>query len=218
MFEAVKQAVPTRQAAESYGVQVGRNGMACCPFHDDKHPSMKVDRRFHCFGCQADGDVIDFTARLFGLNKKEAALKLAEDFSVSFDAKGHDPPRRRPVKRKISEELRYRQAEQKCFRVLCDYLHLLERWEKEYAPQTPEETWNPLFVEALQKNAVSIVLLHNHPSGDPTPSKEDLLATRRIREAGALIGIELLDHIIIGDNCYFSLREKGFFSQESANR
>ena len=52
--------------------------------------------------------MIDFTARLFGLNKKEAALKLAEDFSVSFDAKGHDPPRRRPVKRKISEELRYR--------------------------------------------------------------------------------------------------------------
>ncbi len=135
MFEAVKQAVPTRQAAESYGVQVGRNGMACCPFHDDKHPSMKVDRRFHCFGCQADGDVIDFTARLFGLSSKEAALKLAEDFSVSYDAKGHDPPRRRPVKRKISEELRYRQAEQKCFRVLCDYLHLLERWEKKYAPQ-----------------------------------------------------------------------------------
>ena len=55
VFEAVKQAVPTRQAAESYGIQVGRNGMACCPFHDDKHPSMKVDRRFHCFGCQADG-------------------------------------------------------------------------------------------------------------------------------------------------------------------
>ena len=82
--------------------------MACCPFHDDKHPSMKVDRRFHCFGCQADGDVIDFTARLFGLNKKEAALKLAEDFSVSYDAKGHVPPLRRPVKRKISEELRYR--------------------------------------------------------------------------------------------------------------
>ena len=69
VFEAVKQAVPTRQAAESYGVQVGRNGMACCPFHDDKHPSMKVDRGFHCFGCQADGDVIDFTARLFGLKK-----------------------------------------------------------------------------------------------------------------------------------------------------
>ena len=77
-----------------------------------------------------DGDVIDFTARLFGLSGKEAALKLAEDFSVRYDAKGHDPPRRRPVKRKISEELRYRQAEQKCFRVLFDYLYLLERCEK----------------------------------------------------------------------------------------
>ena len=103
--------------------------------------------------------MIDFTARLFGLSGKEAALKLAEDFSVRYDAKGHDPPRRRPVKRKISEELRYRQAEQKCFRVLCDYLHLLERWEKEYAPQTPEEAWNPLFVESLQKKPYTEYLL-----------------------------------------------------------
>ena len=118
--------------------------MACCPFHDDKHPSMKVDRRYHCFGCQADGDVIDFIARLFGLSSKEAALKLAEDFSVSYDARGHDPPRRRPVKRKISEELRYWQAEQKCFRVLCDYLRLLEHWEKEYAPQTPDWIGTPI--------------------------------------------------------------------------
>lgn len=64
-----------------------------------------------------------------------------------------------------------------------------------------------LFIEALQKNAVSIILLHNHPSGDPTPSKEDILMTKRIKEAGILIGIELLDHIIIGNNCYTSLSE-----------
>lgn len=67
-----------------------------------------------------------------------------------------------------------------------------------------------LFVEALRKNAVSIILLHNHPSGDPTPSKEDVAITRKVREAGILIGIELLDHIIIGDNRFISLREKGF--------
>ena len=60
VFEAVKQSVTTWQAAEHYGIRVGRNGMCVCPFHDDKNPSMKVDRRFHCFGCQADGDVIDF--------------------------------------------------------------------------------------------------------------------------------------------------------------
>ena len=159
VFEAVKQSVTTRQAAEIYGVEVGRNGMACCPFHDDKHPSMKVDRRFHCFSCQADGDVIDFTARLLGLSNKEAALKLAEDFSVGFDNKGHVPPRRKPVKRKICEVLRYRQAEQKCFRVLCDYLHLLERWEQEYAPRSPEDVWHPLFTEALQKKSYTEYLL-----------------------------------------------------------
>lgn len=69
-----------------------------------------------------------------------------------------------------------------------------------------------LFMEALQRNAVCIILLHNHPSGDPTPSLADVQITRRIYEAGALIGIELLDHIIIGDNCFVSMKEKGFFS------
>ncbi len=70
---------------------------------------------------------------------------------------------------------------------------------------TPRE----LFIEALQKNAVSIVIMHNHPSGDPTPSREDMLITKRILDAGALIGIELLDHIIIGNNQYISFREEG---------
>ena len=64
-----------------------------------------------------------------------------------------------------------------------------------------------LFVEALRRDAVSIILLHNHPSGDPSPSREDVLITERIFRAGELIGIELLDHIIIGNNCYISFRE-----------
>ena len=76
VFEAVKQSVSTREAAAFYGIEVKRNGMACCPFHDDKNPSMKVDQRFHCFGCGEDGDVIDFTAKLFDLSPKEAAEKL----------------------------------------------------------------------------------------------------------------------------------------------
>lgn len=67
-----------------------------------------------------------------------------------------------------------------------------------------------LFVEALKKNAVYIILMHNHPSGDPTPSKDDRLITKRVKEAGSLLGIELLDHIIIGDNCYVSLALEGF--------
>ena len=92
IFEAVKQSVTTRQAAESYGIRVNKNGMAVCPFHRDKNPSMKVDRRFHCFGCQADGDVIDFTAHLYNLKPKEAAEKLARDFSIHYENMGHSPP------------------------------------------------------------------------------------------------------------------------------
>ena len=85
VFEAVKQSVTTRQAAEHYGIHVGRNGMVCCPFHHDKTPSMKLDRRYHCFGCGADGDVIDFAAALYGLGKKEAAIQLANDFGLSYE-------------------------------------------------------------------------------------------------------------------------------------
>ena len=65
-----------------------------------------------------------------------------------------------------------------------------------------------LFIEALEKDAVSIILVHNHPSGDPTPSNSDLLLTKRVKDAGGLIGIELLDHIIIGNNCYVSFSEE----------
>ena len=82
VFESVKENVTARQAAEMYGIRVNRNGMACCPFHDDKNPSMKVDKRFHCFGCQEDGDVIDFVAKLYGLNSLGAAVKLAADFGI----------------------------------------------------------------------------------------------------------------------------------------
>ncbi len=67
-----------------------------------------------------------------------------------------------------------------------------------------------LFIEALQKNAVSIILLHNHPSGDPEPSREDVLITKRVQEAGYMIGVELLDHIVIGDNRYVSFKEQGY--------
>lgn len=71
-----------------------------------------------------------------------------------------------------------------------------------------------LYIEALQKNAVYIILLHNHPSGDPMPSREDILVTQRIREGGSLLGIELLDHIIIGDNCYVSLAEQKLLKEK----
>lgn len=154
VFEAVKQSVTTRQAAEHYGIRVNRNGMCVCPFHNDKNPSMKIDRRFHCFGCQADGDVIDFVSRLHGTGTKEAALMLAQDFSVPYEDKaptGRSRPR--PKAPPETPEQQFKRMERHCFRVLSDYYHLLRRWERDYAPQTPEEAWNPLFTEALQNKA-----------------------------------------------------------------
>ena len=148
VFEAVKQSVTTRQAAEHYGIHVGRNGMACCPFHNDKTPSMKLDRRYHCFGCGADGDVIDFVSRLEQATPKEAALMLARDFSIPYADKW--PPRRRKPRQETPEQS-FKRMERHCFRVLCDYRNLLRRWKEDCAPKTPEDDWNPLFVEALQK-------------------------------------------------------------------
>ena len=155
VFEAVKHSVTTRQAASFYGIRVGRNGMVCCPFHNDRTPSMKVDSRFYCFGCGASGDVIDFAALLHGLGKREAAVRLAEDFGVSDEKSGNAPPDRkrhnRSQPRQKSAEQRFQETERYCFRVLCDYQRLLEHWKTAYAPQPQDAIWHPLFVEALQR-------------------------------------------------------------------
>ena len=156
VFEAVKQSVSTRDAAAFYGIEVKRNGMACCPFHDDKNPSMKVDQRFHCFGCGEDGDVIDFTAKLFDLSPKEATEKLAQDFGLIYDSQA--PPRRRYVRQK-NEAQKFREDRQRCYRVLSDYYHLLKKWGIDHSPRTPEEEPHPRFVEAIQKKTYVEYLL-----------------------------------------------------------
>ena len=148
VFEVVKQSVTAREAAELYGIAVGRGGMACCPFHDDRHPSMKVDTRFHCFGCGADGDVIDFTARLYDLSPKGAAEKLAQDFGLSYDSKA--PIRRSYVRQKTEAQVRKEKREHG-WRVLTDYYHLLRKWEADYSPKTADEDPHPRFLEAVQK-------------------------------------------------------------------
>ena len=149
VFEAVKQSVTVREAAQMYGIEVNRSDMACCPFHDDKNPSMKLNEEyFYCFGCGATGDVIDFTARLYNLSPKEAAEKLAQDFGLAYDSQA--PPRRRYVRQK-TEAQKFKEDRGHAFRVLADYFHLLRKWETDYTPKTPEENPHPRFMEAIQK-------------------------------------------------------------------
>ncbi|MBQ8162047.1 MAG: DUF3849 domain-containing protein [Clostridia bacterium] len=148
LFETVKSNVTTLQAAERYGLKVGHGGMCRCPFHNDKHPSMKVDQRFHCFGCQADGDVIDFTSRLFQLTAKEAALKLADDFGMQRDQLHTDIPVRKQHAESEREVFLHKVSY--CYQELASYRNLLVQWRQQYAPQTPDEEPHPRFMEAIR--------------------------------------------------------------------
>ena len=132
IFEAVKAEVTPRMAAERYGLHVSRSGMVRCLFHDDATPSMKLyDDHYHCFGCQATGDAIHLTAKLFGVTDQEAARKLAEDFGVQSEKKS--------ILAKLHRFQEQAEQERLCVQVLRDYLHLLEEWRTKYAPKTPEE-------------------------------------------------------------------------------
>ena len=186
IFQRVKQSVTTRQAASFYGLKVGRNDMCLCPFHDDRNPSMKVDARFHCFACNADGDVIDFVSRLFNCSLYEAATKLAADFNIPHHIQRHSthaqmhrqPGTQRPpaaplhpspdvaeqnlTKQLLPDRKRmnlFTGQAQHIFRIYCDYLHLLDEWMEQYAPRAPTESYHPLFVEALQNRSIISYLL-----------------------------------------------------------
>ena len=147
IYETIKVAISVKQAAEHYGLKVNRNGMACCPFHNDRHPSMKLNEDyFFCFGCGAKGDVIDFVAKLFDLSSYEAAQKLAADFGL--DPKPTTAAAMLKPKRPYIRQ--FREDEMLCFRVLTDYLHLLEGWKVRYVPKTPDDALDDRFVEACQ--------------------------------------------------------------------
>lgn len=197
VFEAVKEAVDTRQVAEYYGLMVGRNGMALCPFHNDRNPSMKVDKRFHCFGCQVDGDVIDYVASLFGLGKKDAAEKIAEDFGIAYE-KWKPPDQAHWRSKRISKAVRdrpiheqYSDVRDRFWRAITDYYHLLLGWRKAYASADPEEEWDERFVEALSNISQLEYIMDTFLEGDLETQVDIIIDQgrkikdyeRRVREA-----------------------------------
>lgn len=167
VFKLARSNVSARAAAEHYGIKVRRNGMACCPFHSDKHPSMKLDQRFHCFGCQADGDAVNLTAKLFGLGNYEAAVKLLDDFGIDYSAKGYASAGRKSEKlraeqKKIMHQQRLLKVEKQIRNwlnyaedTLLKYQQLLEFWKDKYRPAIDDIKWHPLFEEALQMQTIN---------------------------------------------------------------
>lgn len=156
IFEQIKSAVSTKDAAIFYGIKVSRNGMCCCPFHPDRHPSMKVDNRFHCFGCGADGDVINFVERMDGLTPIDAARKLATDFRIPITntPTTFSPTMKASIAKqnKEKEQLRaFQLYKRDALNFLRECYYLLHCAKRDLAPRTPEELENchPLFEEAL---------------------------------------------------------------------
>ena len=165
IFEAVKSTVTPRIAAEHYGMTVARNGMVCCPFHDDRHPSMKLNEDyFYCFGCGAKGDVIEFTSKLFGITALEAAQKLSADFTIQTGKPS--------VLAKLSRYRTQTDSERLCFRVLREYLQILQDWKVRFSPKTPEDDLDDRFVKACHMLECTQYMLDLLTIGSPEERTE----------------------------------------------
>ncbi len=137
IFETVKCEITMPDVAERYGITVGRNGFVNCIFHNDKHPSMKLYKdHYHCFACGAHGDVISFSAQLFGLSPYNTAKKIAADFGIT-DIKAI--PSKKPYLSECETQS-----------LLKRHISSLEGNRDKYRPCSPDEELHPLYVEAVQ--------------------------------------------------------------------
>ena len=154
--------------------------MICCPFHADRNPSMKVDFRFHCFGCGADGDVIDFTAKLFQLSLRQAAEKLASDFGLS--ATDNFQPTSLQAGGKTAEAMK-----EQFYKILCGYRSLLADWRITYAPQNPEETTTSLFCRKPALCRPCAISAGHSFAGKLANEKQQLLNGKEVTALGKAI-------------------------------
>ena len=152
LFETVRTNVKAIDVVLMAGFQPNRSKMICCPFHNDKHPSMKVDRRYFCFGCGAKGDAVAFVVYYYGLSLKEAAEKIASDFALTYDNTGYSEGVRKPIAAKRSEYQIWAEKKQELFAHLSRLHEQLREMKMRYAPKDREDSeWSPLFVMAAKE-------------------------------------------------------------------
>lgn len=159
LFEAVHNGVTAREAAEYCGININRNDMACCPFHDDHTPSMKIDDHYFCFGCGEHGDSIDFYSKYNECSKKDAALQLADVFHIVYE---NEIPgithksgliRRTPIKTKSPKQLR-KEAVNSFWSDITEYYQILLAQMDQYSPKLStkgEITWDDRYVTAVNQ-------------------------------------------------------------------
>ena len=152
LFETVRTNVKAVDVVLMAGFQPNRSKMICCPFHNDKHPSMQVDRRYFCFGCGAKGDAVDFVANCYGLSLKEAAEKIISDFGLTYNNTGYAEGVRKPIAAKRSEYQIWAEKKQELFAHLSRLHEQLREMKMRYAPKDREDSeWSPLFVMAAKE-------------------------------------------------------------------
>ncbi len=143
IFETIKAAVSVPQAAAYYGMKIQRNHMTRCCFHDDHHPSMKLnDTYFYCFACLEHGDVIDLVARLHRESHYAAVQRIARDFGIGPNSPSPATAKPHIPRRDPDEAL--------CISILTDYELLLKLWKHDYAPPTADAPIDDRFVEVCQ--------------------------------------------------------------------
>lgn len=143
IYDTIKAAVSVPQAAAYYGMKIQRNNMTRCCFHDDHHPSMRLnDTYYYCFACLEHGDVIDLVAQLHRESHYAAVQRIARDFGIDPNTPTPAAAKPRIPRRDPDEAL--------CMSVLTDYEQLLKRWKLDYAPATADAPIDDRFVEACQ--------------------------------------------------------------------
>jgi hypothetical protein len=186
IFKDVKEAVSVRDAASFYGIDVDRNGMCICPFHNDRNPSMKVDRRYYCFGCGKTGDVIDFVSEYFNLSLKASAFKLAFDFGISKV----DISKPCTVRTQVSDTLDRKASADDVLNELCDLavdllFNYRDHWIMVRDNNIPvgESEWTDDFITSIENISRAEIMLDILLSGS-LPDREELIRVLTERTGG----------------------------------
>lgn len=166
VVQTVKDRLTMRDVLLRYGYEPNNRNFMCCPFHNEKTPSMKIfEKDYHCFGCGEHGDIITFVQKLFNLSFQEALKKIDVDFGLNLYGdktfeelrKSHYQTKKLQAKRE-REKVEKEQADVEYW-VAFDECKRLENNKQKFAPKTPDEELHPLFVEALQKLSYQTYLL-----------------------------------------------------------
>ena len=189
IFSEVKEYLTARQVAEYYGLQAKRNGLACCPFHDDKHPSMKIDKNYYCFACGAGGDAVDYASRMFGLSQYDAALKLIEDFQLQISVRGktafNEQEKARIRKEKAKKERiihikeRFRKWCNQSIDILRDCLLEVEKIENFLRDKPPDIVFSDDYAQILHAAPIMNYWLDILCMGETAEKQELFIKNRR---------------------------------------